>query len=348
MSIMANYWAAKKWDVIILTLDHGLVTPFFPLHPAIRHVPLGVSRNSANKIVGLIKNMRRVCVLKNAIRASKPDVVISFMDSTNVITVLAASQLGVPVIVSEHTDPEMLQGIHWRKLREWVYPHADRVVVLTQLAQRYFPPKLRAKISVIPNPVLLPPVEPISSRTDVLNPMVISVGRLVHEKGFDVLLRAFAQLKDKYRLWRLTILGEGPMRSELETLARTLQLAGRVSLPGRVTNPYPVLKQADLFVMSSRVEGFGMALCEALATGLPAIATDCRTGPSEIIRHGVDGLLVKTDNLDALTAAMDRLMGNEEERLTLSRRATEVTQRFSLETVMSIWEELLLGLVKTH
>jgi GalNAc-alpha-(1->4)-GalNAc-alpha-(1->3)-diNAcBac-PP-undecaprenol alpha-1,4-N-acetyl-D-galactosaminyltransferase len=346
MSIMANYWAAQGWEITILTFDDGTIRPFFHLDSAVGHVPLGISRNSANRAMGLVNNINRVFGLRKAIRASRPGVVISFMDSTNVVTLLAIQGLGIPAIVSEHTDPEITAGACWKKLRDWVYPVADRVVVLTNLARCYFSPKIRRRISVIPNPVLPPPVGSISSGTPASTPTIISIGRLDHKKGFDILLRAFAHLKDKHKNWKLTILGEGPMRSDLEELVHILQLDGRVSLPGRVKNPYLVLQAADLFVMSSRVEGFGMALCEALSCGLPVIATDCRTGPAEIITDGVDGLLVKSENVDALVAAMDRLMGNEVERRALSSYACEAIERFSLNNVMGMWEDLLLSIVQ--
>jgi glycosyltransferase involved in cell wall biosynthesis len=346
MSIMANYWAIKGWEITILTFDHGLVSPFFPLSSAVRHIPLCISRNSANKARGVLRNINRVRVLRKAIRASSPDVVISFMDSTNVVTLLAIRGLGLPAVVSEHTDPKMMPGAGWRKLREWVYPLADRVVVLTHPARRYFSPSLRRRISVIPNPVLPPPVESVCVSERATVPTIISMGRLDYYKGFDILLRAFAHLRHQHKEWKLTIFGEGPMRSDLEALVQTLELDGHVSLPGRIENPYPILRAADLFVMSSRVEGFPMALCEALACGLPVIATDCRTGPREIIRDGVDGLLVKSENVNALMAAMDRLMANETERRALSKNASEVIERFSLNRVMALWEGVLSSVLK--
>jgi len=167
------------------------------------------------------------------------------------------------------------------------------------------------------------------------------MGRLDHQKGFDLLIRAFAGLKENQRDWTVLILGEGPARIELEALRSNLRLDNRILMPGRIKNVHEVLQQADLFVMPSRYEGFPNALCEAMACGLPVICTDCPSGPREIIRHGIDGLLVANENIEALTSTMDQLMGSEAERNHLASRAPEVKQRFSLESVMQMWEESL-------
>jgi GalNAc-alpha-(1->4)-GalNAc-alpha-(1->3)-diNAcBac-PP-undecaprenol alpha-1,4-N-acetyl-D-galactosaminyltransferase len=342
ISRMANYWAAKGWEINLLSFDDGTEPPFYDLDSRISHIPLGIAGYSPNPIVGLWNNLTRIQELRSAIINSKPNVVISFMHQANEIVLLATRGLNLPVIVSERNDParQTISKV-WTLLRQWTYPFADRIVVQTKRAGNYFSAKLQKRIIVIPNPVLLPPDRQEPANKLVGERKLIAIGRLVPQKGFDLLLEALATLKDRYPEWTLTILGEGGLRSQLESLCNKLGLGDRVHLVGRVKNPHVFLKQADIFIMSSRFEGFPNALCEAMACGLPVISTDCPNGPREIIRDGVDGILVPNEDVPKLAAAMERLMYDEKERQSLVDRATEITERFGLEKVMLVWESLI-------
>jgi GalNAc-alpha-(1->4)-GalNAc-alpha-(1->3)-diNAcBac-PP-undecaprenol alpha-1,4-N-acetyl-D-galactosaminyltransferase len=346
MSIMANYWAARSWDVTLLTLD-GSTQAFYELNRRIKLVPLDLFGNSVSMGAKLQNNLRRVRGLRRGIRASNPQAVISFMSTMNIITLLATRGLPVPVIVSERIDPATYPiGRVWKHLRLWTYPMADRLVLQSERASHYFPSKIRSRVSIIPNPVVSPPsASQIPSDRQQARPLLVGMGRLVHQKGFDLLIRAFARLGEHQRDWTVLILGEGPARIELEALRSNLGLDNRVLLPGRIRNVHEVLQQADLFVMPSRYEGFPNALCEAMACGLPVICTDCPSGPREIIRHGIDGFLVANENIEALTSRMDQLMGSEAERKRLASRAPEVKMRFSLESIMQMWEETLYDII---
>ncbi len=342
MSIMANYWAEHGWDITFITLDDGSAPPFFTLHEQVRQRALGVLRDSENIFSALLNNCKRLWALRQVISEERPDAVISFLDTTNVLTLLATRGLRVPVIVSEHIDPHHYRIKQaWGLLRQRVYPWADRVVVLTERVLEFFPPALRPKLVVIPNPVVLS--SPGEGEGFKLAPgkWIVAMGRLAEQKGFDMLLQAFATLHERHAEWCLAILGEGPLRGELETLRDRLGLTNRVFLPGRVDAPEATLAQASLFVLSSRFEGFPMALCEAMALGLPVVAFDCPTGPREIIRDGVDGVLVPPENPVLLAAAMERLMDDPDTRQRLAARAPEVAERFALEKVMAMWETLL-------
>jgi GalNAc-alpha-(1->4)-GalNAc-alpha-(1->3)-diNAcBac-PP-undecaprenol alpha-1,4-N-acetyl-D-galactosaminyltransferase len=252
----------------------------------------------------------------------------------------------VPVVVNEQIHPAMFPvGRFWEWMRRLTYPWAHQVVAVTERALQYFSPDVQAKGCTIPNPALAVPLnqstDQASARRLPTKHSLIAVGRLHPQKGFDLLLPAFARLQARYPDWSLTILGEGHLRSELEALRDQLQLTDRVHFMGAVPDPQTFLQQADIFVMSSRFEGFPNALCEAMACGLPVISTDCLSGPREIIRNGVDGLLIPTEDETALATAMERLMQNTEERQRLAARALDVTERFSLEKVMDMWEAAL-------
>ncbi|MBD2678366.1 MULTISPECIES: glycosyltransferase family 4 protein [Nostoc] len=342
MSIMANYWSAKGWQITLLTFDDNKI-PDFPLDSRVTYIPLGIAEKSLNAIIGIWNNLKRIRILRNAIINSDPDIVISFMSRINITTLLATRWLNIPVIVSERSNPEKSYlGWNWQKLRKWTYSFADKIVFQTQRARDYFPVKLQNNSCIIPNMVVLPAIKKQSVEKVVIERSLIAMGRFVPEKGFDLLLQAFAKLKDNYPEWTLTILGDGKLRPELECLRNELGLSDRVYFPGMVNDTYAFLQQADIFIMSSRFEGFPNAICEAMTCGLPVISTDCPSGPREIIRDGIDGILVPNEDISALAAAIERLISNEQERNYLAAHAPEITERFSVKKIMEMWEDVLV------
>ncbi|MGA9774280.1 MAG: glycosyltransferase family 4 protein [Blastocatellia bacterium] len=347
MTLMANYWAAAGWSITLLTMDKGSAPLFYALDNRVHSIPLDVASRSKNAAIALQNNLKRINALRHAISATRPDVVLSFMDKTNVLTLLATRGLNIPVVVSERSDPAMNHpGRVWANLRRLTYRMADAVAVQSKGAMNYFPAKIQARARIIPNPVSKPSA--CGSRAVFENGgmSIVAMGRLVRAKGFDLLLEAFAQVKDSHSSWNLIILGEGPLRKELESLRDSLELTDRVLMPGRVNNTYERLAGADIFVTSSRYEGFPNSLCEAMASGVAVIATDCPSGPREIIRDNVDGLLVANADPKALASAMNRLMSNDTERKRLALRASEVTKRFAVERIMPMWEEVFVQAIK--
>jgi GalNAc-alpha-(1->4)-GalNAc-alpha-(1->3)-diNAcBac-PP-undecaprenol alpha-1,4-N-acetyl-D-galactosaminyltransferase len=227
-------------------------------------------------------------------------------------------------------------------LRWLLYRRAHMVVVLTpgiaQWASQIVSP---SSISVIPNPIgdqFLQQSKPTARVKG--HQKIVAMGRLEPEKGFDLLLRAFAQCTDAHPEWTLDIFGEGSERDRLTILANDMGIAHRVSLRGVVKDPERVLRLADLFVLSSRYEGFPMALLEAMACGLPVVSFDCRSGPSEMIHDEISGILVPPNDVSALAKAMSRLMGSEDIRKGLGARAIGVVERFSLAKVAQMWRRV--------
>ncbi len=344
MSLLASWWAEEGNAVTLITLDSGNDSAY-PIHPAVRRLGLSVDARSRNPMQGLFRNLERIAVLRKAIRQSQSDIIISFMDTVNVLTVLASRGLGKTVILSEHTDPSSYDiGCIWDGLRRLTYRSADITVCLTQSALASLQAKTKLKGCVIPNPVVMPAG---SSRTiegktsGAAEHIVAAMGRLVPEKGFDLLLHAYSRIAHRHPGWSLVIMGQGPLKSELVLLAKTLKLEDRVRFTGEVIEPYLILRQADLFVLSSRFEGFPIALCEAMACGLPVVSFNCPSGPADIIRDGVDGILTPAQDVGALAAAMHRLMGDDKERARLAVKAPEVLMRFNRERILSMWQPLL-------
>ena len=175
---------------------------------------------------------------------------------------------------------------------------------------------------------------------------IVAAGRLSPEKGFDLLIEAFAKVAGRHPDWSVRILGEGPGRTDLIEQIERHGLERRVDLPGWVEDPWAEMLAADLFVLPSRYEGFPNALLEAMACGLPAVSFRCQSGPAEIVRDGEDGLLVPAADVEALAAAMDSLMSDDGRRRRLAERAADVTRRFSKELFYERWEGVLDGVPK--
>ena len=338
---LADCWVQRGHEVTLLTLSSE--QPFFQLDSRVRHLALGIDSPSCSRFEALRANVGRLHVLRRAIADSSPDVVVSFLDATNILTIFATLGMRLPVIVSERTDPfhnDQLRRI-WCALRRVSYPLAAKVVVQTEAVLARMKPRLGKIVTAIPNPVVDPGARHSAHDASLAEPKwIIGIGRLSKEKGFDLLLEAFAQIAGKHVDWSLRILGDGPAFASLERQIRNLGLEGRALLLGRTSDPFPLLVESSLFVMSSRFEGFPNALCEAMACGLPVISFDCPSGPSEIIRNGVDGILLPRENLSALADAMDSLMSDPDRRKSLAAHAPEIIQRFGLERVLDEWEQL--------
>jgi glycosyltransferase involved in cell wall biosynthesis len=343
---LANSWASQGIATSIIMLAPE-AKPFFKLQDSVKLWPIGDKPQGKN----LGRNLPRSAVLcllliwrlRKALRESQPDVIISFIDVNNVLTLLASRGLNRKVIISERTDPHGGRlPRQWYLLRQLTYGWADVLVTQSEHALSFFSSELRARGRVIPNPVLAPEgIEFAPRKQAQYKPArtLIGIGSFRPVKGFDRLIDAFSRIASQHPEWNLVIYGEGPCRQQLENQVSALQLTQRVQLPGVTRDSHERLREADLFVLCSRNEGFPNALAEAMACGLPVISFDCNSGPRELIRNGIDGVLVPDNDIDALAKQIGRLMGDPAERERLAAAAPDVLKRFSSESVLALWEK---------
>jgi glycosyltransferase involved in cell wall biosynthesis len=347
---LANYWAAQGREVIIVTIT-GESRDFYPLHPAVRRTALGLDGASRGSLEAIANNWHRMRALHAVLGNEQPNVAVALMPTANILLALAATGSSIATIGSERTyPPRMPLGGLWERARRYTYGRLTGLVAQTALSAQWLAENTTTKrdqIAVIPNPVALP--LPVSEpRLDLAqckremdcSHILLAIGRLGSEKGFDRLIDAFAQLAGQQPEWGLVILGEGGQRAALEAQCWETGLEARIRLPGAAGNVGECYEAADLYVMTSLFEGFPNTLLEALAHGLPAVAVDCETGPREILRHEVDGLLVPQDDSAALVGALEQLMADESLRSRFGERAVEARQRFAVERVAAMWEEV--------
>jgi len=335
LTMLANYIALKeKYDVTVITLSDD--KPFFITNDFVDLVQLGIVKQSIG-FIGSLKNIINIIkVLKKEIREQDPDMVISFMTETNVLTTIASKLVNKPIIISEHSAFFRGQkNRFWKLLRRMIYPLSDALIVLTdEDIPKYDFVKRKYKIV---NPLILKQKHDNIERENI----ILGVGRLHPVKGFDLLIEAFSKLK--IEKWRLMIAGEGDEREKLEKLIKNNDLSEKVTLLGSVSDIEYYYKKSSIFVLSSHSEGFPGALCEAMGYGCACVAFDCPTGPKEIITDNEDGILVEAENVEALSMHIQNLIDDPDRRNKLGEKALNISEKLSIETITSQWIYIILN-----
>jgi glycosyltransferase involved in cell wall biosynthesis len=347
VATLANHWADRGWDVTVATLaPQG--EDFYGLRPGVRRIALDLSGDSGSLLAAALQNLRRLRALRRLLNHVRPEVAVAMMSTPNVLLALAGQGMSWLVRVGSERcyPPHAPLDRAWRTARRLVYGRLDAVVALTDECRRWIATHTSARsVPVIPNAVIfpLPCVAPWIVPDEIIAPgrrVLLAVGRLDPVKNLGGLLAVFARLADRHPDWDLVILGEGPERSALQVASAALGIEGRVVMPGIAGNVAQWHARCDLYVLSSHSEGFPNALAEALCHGMPVVSTNCDTGPRDIIRHGIDGLLVAPGDATALEQALDSLMGNSALRQQFAAHAADARQRFSIERVAGMWEAL--------
>jgi len=328
----ANFFAQKGHHVSICLLTDEKV--IFNLNSQIKLYPNNSSKKKSILPKQLSSTYRQINHIYSSIKVEDPDIIISYISATNILSSIATRIARKPIILAERSSYHLsLKNRYWKLLRRMVYPFATKAIVLTHEDQ----PKYHyvKEVLVLPNPLILKNKHHNIRKEKI----ILGVGRLSPVKGFDMLIKAFAKLKTDE--WKLIIAGEGKEQEQLQNLINTLDVTHKVSLVGMIEDIEYYYRQASIFVLSSRSEGFPGALCEAMGYGCCPIAFNCPTGPKEIITHNIDGILVEANNINQLHKEIYQIINNDTKRVLLGKAAEKISTKLDIENLGKQWEKTL-------
>lgn len=347
-----------QWDVTVVTTDQKGRPTFYPFPDAVRMVDLGINYTDDNgkhpllKIAGYLQRRRRHRkLLTKLLMKERADIVVSLYPSES--SFIPDIKDGSKKVLELHFckffrlqyGRNGLLGLidRWRTRQdEKIVGKFDKFVVLTNEDKGYW--GQLPNIEVIPNAAMH-----IGNKySDSTAHRIIAVGRLDYQKGFDRLIEAWAQIQkhDKYKDWHLDIFGQGEWRDMLQQMIERHGLQDNTHINRPTRDIGTEYAKSSLLVMSSNYEGFPMVMIEAMACGLPVASFDFKCGPKDIIKDGINGLLVPNGNIDALAQAMMKIMDNDTYRKELSLNARQVVSTYSEDTVMAKWVKLFNSLVE--
>jgi glycosyltransferase involved in cell wall biosynthesis len=351
---LANSWVERGHHVTILTVFQSNTSayeidprvqrrsvewPRLPQHGELNSIaiaPVIRGLQQAGCARQLTQDLALFALLRDRLLAQKPDVVVSHMDVTNLRVLVAMHETNLPVIACEHTDATRVPLGWWQSVRAALLPRARFVVTPHEASAGWFS-KYDVEVVRIPNP-LIPPGK-VRVEQNGHRRRLVSLSRLSADKRPDLSIGAFASIACDFPEWDFEIYGDGPLRATVAGMIEKLP-PGRIQLRGFSRNPYEVLSGADLFVSTSWVEGFGNSIWEAMACGVPVVATEAGTTIRALVRDGVDGM-ISNDTVPALARDLATLMSDDAKRAAMAERAREVVTRFSLEESLAAWDEVL-------
>lgn len=359
LTLKANYFAEELGYDITIILTEGYNLPaFYPLSDKVKLINLNIGFEKlwecsfVKKIlVYLYKQYLYKNKLKTELERIKPDITISLLRrEINFLTKIhdGSKKIGeIHVNKSnyrnfEENDSNIIKklfSICWMKSLVAHLKQLDKFVVLTNEDKAQWQ-GLR-NIAVIPDPLSFKS----EAKSQLTQKRVIAVGRYVYQKGFDLLLSAWSKIEDKCEGWELVIYGQGD-RAPYERIIDNLCIdRDRCHLCGKTNDIDREYLNSSIFVLSSRFEGFGMVLVEAMECGLPIVSFDCPCGPKDIITNGIDGVLVENGNVDVLAEKLLQLINSSEMRKKLSENAINKANDYSIEYIALRWKVLFDSLM---
>lgn len=333
---LSNVLVENKYDLTIISLFKTNNNAVYQLDSKVKLHYLTNKNYLTNKIGGinrLLLYLKTVNKLKYFVKEEKFDFIIGQGFPINFSIFLAG--LSNKSIACEHVHYNYYSSTI-QKVRLFIYQKFSQVVVLTDKDKLDFTSKGLINITMIPNIVVFE-----AEMSNLSNKIIISVGRLEYQKGYDILLKSVKEVFKKYPDWRLHIYGQGLLERDLKTLLTNLELTNNVKFMGVTNNIKDAYSKASLFVMSSRFEGFGMVLVEAASCGLPIISFDCPNGPSDILKNN-RGILVPNGDIDMLSSEIMEMLDHPEKRKEYSSRSLEISFEYSPKQIFSYWKKLFL------
>jgi glycosyltransferase involved in cell wall biosynthesis len=344
-------WLVKqaRYDITIITTDQGQSPTFYPFPHEVTIIDLDINYSSdyslppLKRLISLHKKRRlHKKRLSELLFKDRPDITIALYPSE--VSVVPKILDGSKKILEFHSNRgfrlnQGFKGLHLlvAKYRCWkdtiLARRFDRCIVLTQEAADQWSDL--DNIEVIPNSVTTIP----DISADVDTHRIIAVGRLIYEKGFDRLLQAWALIPDDIKGdWKLNIFGDGVLREQLNGMISGLGLEASTEICRPTKEIFNEYAHSAFLVMSSRSEGFGMVMLEAMSCGLPVVSFDFMSGPREILKDGINGIIVKDGDIDALAQTMRRLIEDRALRNELASHSKDVLITFSEDRIMNMWE----------
>lgn len=340
MSILINSFVDEGIDVYLAT---NTSLPFaYEIDKRVHIIDMykndiPVTRSPINKVRRHLWKYNRIRAIAKEV---SPDVAISFVTALNNDVILALLGKHIPVVVSEHTNVLREIPRKTKVLRRLLYPFASAITVLTRHDYKIWRSRFK-NVVYMPNPSdICKSIIPNNER----NKIVLAVGRvnMWYIKGFDILLKSWGKICEKHKEWQLQIAGATDEKSlaELESVANDSCCTNYLFLGFR-KDIKVLMANSSIFVLSSRTEGLPMVLIEAMSAGCCCVATDCVTGPNEIIRNSISGLLVEDRNVDDLAEKLEEVISNEQLRESLSKQGPKSIEQYSIKRVKGRWDILL-------
>ncbi|UTV26973.1 glycosyltransferase family 4 protein [Photobacterium atrarenae] len=280
----------------------------------------------------LNKSIRFRKYLKN----NKPDVVVCCDVKMVLLAYIASIFMGIKIIAVEHFEYDV-PNVILKKVRKLIYKKIKNVVILTDEDKDKYSWLNPGQLKVIPNIVSVRRENVVEKKNTI-----VAVGRLCYQKGFDLLIDAWSQICEKNNTWRLEIYGDGEDRDRLLEQVDKYQIKN-IAIKPFSSNIDIVYQQSKIFVLSSRFEGLGMVLIEALAHSLACISFDCPAGPKTIIKDGKNGILVPTGDVGKLASAMDLMISDQDLRVKYAENAFGSISQFSDRVVTDKWSKIVKG-----